>query len=160
MELVDPVDQYRMAERSTKYAALFLLLTFALIWLIEVVAGLRVHPIQYLLLGTAMCLFFLLELSLSEHLGFGPAYLLAANLVVGQIGAYGWVTLRRASRALAVAAGVAALYGYLFVVLTNEDYALLIGALGLFAMLAAIMFFTRRVDWHGMGRTERAASGA
>jgi inner membrane protein len=74
VELVNPVDHYRMAERSVKYAGLFILLTFATIWLIEVLAGVRVHPIQYLMLGGALCLFYLLELSLSEHLGFPFAY--------------------------------------------------------------------------------------
>jgi len=73
VDLVDPVDHYHMADRSVKYAGLFILLTLAAIWLIEVLAGLRVHPIQYLLLGSALCLFYLLELSLSEHLG--PALL-------------------------------------------------------------------------------------
>jgi inner membrane protein len=78
VELVNPVDHYRMAERSVKYAGLFILLTFATVWLIEVLAGVRVHPIQYLMLGGALCLFYLLELSLSEHLGFPLAYAFAS----------------------------------------------------------------------------------
>jgi inner membrane protein len=82
VELVNPVDHYRMAERSVKYAGLFILLTFATLWLIEVLAGVRVHPIQYLLLGGALCLFYLLELSLSEHLGFPLAYTVASFSVV------------------------------------------------------------------------------
>jgi inner membrane protein len=126
VELIDPVDHYRMAERSVKYAALFSLLTFASVWLIEVLANVRVHPIPYLLLGAAMCVFYLLELSLSEHVGFGLAY----------------------ARAAGIASGVAVLYGYLYVVLTNEDYALVIGAVGLFAAVAAVMLVTRRIDWY------------
>ena len=151
VELVDPVDHYRMAERSVKYAGLFILLTFATVWLIEVLAGVRVHPIQYLLLGGALALFYLLELSLSEHLGFPLAYVVASVAVVAMVGAYGLVALRRPSRAMVVAAGVTVLYGYLYLLLMNEDYALLIGSVGLFAILGAIMYATRRVDWYAGG---------
>lgn len=149
--LVDPVDHYQMAERSVKYAGLFVVLTFATLWLIEVLSGVRVHPIQYLLLGGALCLFYLLELSLSEHLGFPAAYALASLLVVGMVGAYSLAVLRRRVHALVVAAGVALLYAYLYLLLMNEDYALLIGAIGLFTILGAIMFVTRRVDWYAVG---------
>jgi len=160
VELVNPVDHYRMAERSVKYASLFVVLTFATIWLIEVLAGVRVHPIQYLMLGGALCLFFLLELSLSEHLGFPAAYALASLAVIGMVTAYAMVILRRVSRAAFVGSGVALLYGYLYVLLTNEDYALLIGSVGLFLIVAAIMFATRRVDWYAPGaRTSSALPG-
>jgi inner membrane protein len=148
VELIDPVDHYRMAERSVKYAALFSLLTFASVWLIEVLANVRVHPIPYLLLGAAMCVFYLLELSLSEHVGFGLAYTLAGTSIVGLIAAYSRAILRKGARAAGIASGVAVLYGYLYVVLTNEDYALVIGAVGLFAAVAAVMLVTRRIDWY------------
>jgi inner membrane protein len=151
VDLVDPVDHYRMAERSVKYAGLFILLTFAAVWLIEVLASVRVHPIQYLLLGGALCLFYLLELSLSEHLGFLISYAIASVAVIGMVAAYCSVILQRRSRALVVATGVALLYAYLYTLLMNEDYALLAGSLGLFAILAAIMFATRRVDWYTVG---------
>ena len=134
-----------------KYAALYILLTFATVWLIEVLSRVRVHPIQYVLLGGALCLFFLLELSLSEHLGFPVAYALASLLVIGMIGAYCWVVLQRLGRALIVGVGVALLYLYLYILLMNEDYALLIGSVGLFVILAAIMYATRRVDWYATG---------
>ncbi len=149
VELAEPVDHYRMAERSIKYAGLFVLLTFTVIWLIEVLAGLRVHPIQYLMLGGALCLFYLLELSLSEHIGFPPAYAIASLSVIGMVGLYGMAVLHNARRALIVAVGVGALYLYLYVLLMNEDHALLIGSIGLFAILGAIMYATRRVQWYG-----------
>lgn len=152
VDLRGPIDHYRMAERSVKYASLFILLTFATVWLIEVLANLRVHPIQYLMIGGALCLFYLLELSLAEHLGFPLAYALASIAVVGLVGAYARVALEGVSRALVVAAGVTGLYGYLYVLLENEDYALLIGSLGLFGILAAIMYATRRVDWYAVGK--------
>ena len=151
VRFISPVDHYRMAERSVKYAPLFILLTFATIWLFEVLAGLRIHAIQYLLLGSALCLFYLLELSLAEHLGFPLAYGLAAAAVVGMVAAYGYAMLHRASRALALAAGVGLLYGYLYVLLGNEDVALVLGSLGLFLVLAGIMYATRKVDWYSIG---------
>ncbi len=149
VEFLNPVDHYRMAERSVKYASLFILLTFATLWLFEVRAGVRVHPIQFLMLGGALCLFYLLLLSLSEHMPFVLAYVLANVSVVGMVAAYGVVVLKGISRALAVGLGVAVLYGYLFVLLVNEDYALLMGSIGLFLILALIMYATRRVDWYG-----------
>ena len=148
VRLVTPVDPHRMSQRSVKYGGLFILLTFAAIWLIEVLAQLRVHPIQYLLIGGVLGLFFLLELSLAEHLGFALAYLTASGAAVGVVGAYAKAALARPRRALAVAGMVGALYGYLYVLLTAEDFALLFGSLGLFAVLSAFMWLTRRVDWY------------
>jgi len=147
--LSEPVDTYRMTERSVKYAILFVILTFASVWLIEIIAHTRVHPIQYLLLGTAMCVFYLLELSLAEHLRFSMAYGIACLAVVVMIGAYSRVIFRQARHTAVVTVGVTILYGYLFVLLTNEDAALLVGSIGLFISLAGIMFATRRIDWYG-----------
>jgi inner membrane protein len=158
VEIVQPVDHYRMAERSVKYAGLFILLTFATVWLIEVIAGVQVHPIQYLLLGSALCLFYLLELSLAEHVGFPAAYGVASVAVIALIGAYSHAVLRRTALALTVGAGVAGLYGYLYVLLMNEDSALLIGSIGLFAILAGVMYVTRNVDWYAMGASRGARS--
>ena len=152
VDLVNPVDQGRMADRSVKYAALFIVLTFTSVWLVEVLTGVRVHPIQYLMLGGALCLFYLLELSLSEHLGFALAYTVACTSVIGMVGAYCRSALGSTSRAMVVASGVAVLYTYLYILLVNEDYALLVGSVGLFAILAAIMYVTRRVDWYAVGQ--------
>lgn len=149
VELTEPVDTYRMAERSVKYAVLFILLTFASVWLIEVLARTRVHPIQYLLLGAAMCVFYLLELSLAEHLKFTIAYGIACFAVVALIAAYSRVIFRKARHMAVVVGGTTILYGYLFVLLTNEDAALLVGSIGLFASIAGIMFATRGIDWYG-----------
>ena len=151
VDFVNPVDHYRMAERSVKYASLFILLTFAALWLFEVRAGVRVHPIQFLMLGAALCLFYLLELSLSEHLAFPVAFSIASLAIVGMVMAYGVVVLRGLNRALAVGSGVALLYVYLYALLVNEDYALLFGSIGLFVILALIMYATRRVDWYAVG---------
>jgi inner membrane protein len=151
VEFVDPVDHYSMAERSVKYAGLFILLTFATLWLFEVRAAARVHPIQFLMLGGALCLFYLLLLSLSEHIPFIGAYALASIAVIAMVASYGVIVLGQLSRALAIGAVVAMLYGYLYVLLVNEDYALLIGSIGLFLILGVIMYATRKVDWYSVG---------
>ena len=148
-DLIETTDHYQMAARSVKYAGLFLLLTFATLWLVEVLARVSVHPIQYLLIGAAMCVFYLLELSLSEHLGFGFAYCVATVAIVAQIAGYCAAVLHSRRRAAIVSGMSAVLFCYLYVVLTNEDYALLIGSIGVFAILAVIMYLTRRVDWYG-----------
>jgi inner membrane protein len=160
VELTEPVDTYRMAERSVKYAILFILLTFASVWLIEVLARTRVHPIQYLLLGAAMCVFYLLELSLAEHLAFPLAYGIACFAVVAMIAAYSRVIFRHGRHTAVITAGTTVLYGYLFVLLTNEDAALLVGSIGLFASIAGIMFATRGIDWYGKEATPRSHGSA
>ena len=153
VQLIEPIDRYRMAERSVKYAGLFIFLTFAFLWLIEVMAETRVHPIQYLMLGAALCIFYLLELSLSERLSFTLAYAIASLAILGLVAAYSQVIFKRIRRALLVGCGVAGLYGYLFILLTNEDAALLYGSIGLFVILGAVMFVTRRVDWYVRDRS-------
>jgi inner membrane protein len=146
--LMTPVDAHRTAERSVKYARLFVLMTFGIVWLIEVLTRVRVHPIQYLLIGCALCTFYLLELSLAEQLGFALAYLIAGSAVAGLVGSYSAVVLRGWRRAAAVTATIAALYVNLYVLLTNEDYALLLGSIGVFVAVATTMMLTRHVDWY------------
>lgn len=147
VNLITAIDKYRMAERSVKYAGLFILLTFAAIWLIEILVKFRVHLLQYLLLGFALCVFYLLELSLSEHMKFMAAYAIASTAITAMITAYGKVILKTYKKAAIVGSVVIALYTYLYVTLCNEDYALLMGSIGLFVILGLIMFLTRRVNW-------------
>lgn len=149
--LLSSVDHYRMSERSTKYAALFLALTFGLLWLFDVTMGVRVHPIQYLFVGAAMCLFYLLELSLGEHLGFGAAYGIASASVVILVATYTKAVLGSSVRGATVGGAMALLYAYLMALLTLEEYALLAGSVGLFVVLAVIMHQTRWIDWHRLG---------
>jgi inner membrane protein len=152
VSLFQPVDSYTKTSRTTKYGILFLFMTFAVYFLFEILGRLRIHPFQYLLVGFALCLFYLLLLSLSEHLGFGKAYLVASAGTVGLIAAYSGSVLGSFRRAAAIGAGLAGLYAYLYVLLQLEDYALVLGSLGLFALLAAAMALTRRVDWYAVGR--------
>lgn len=155
VQLLQPVDPYRMGERSRKYDLLFIGLTFLAVWLFEQRTGRAVHPLQYLMLGAALCLFYLLELSLAEHLGFGPAYALAAAAVTVQVSLYARAALRGAWPALVLMAVVAGLYALLYLLLGEEDYALLAGSAVLFAALSAAMVLTRRI---GRGHSGEAAS--
>jgi inner membrane protein len=158
VDLLMPVDAHRMADRSVKYAQLFILFTFGTIWLIEVLAQVRVHPIQYLMIGAALCTFYLLELALAEQIGFRSAYALASTAVVVLIAAYAVAVLRGWSRAAGVAGLVSGLYVYLYVLLTNEDYALLLGSVGLFLALTVAMLLTRRIDWYESSEASAAGS--
>ncbi len=148
VELMAPVDHYRKAERSTKYSLLFIVLTFAVFFFAEVLRRTRVHPIQYTMVGAGLCLFFLLLLALSEHLGFDTAYLLASVGVIGLVTGYSTSILGDAAPTAIIGASLVALYIFLFTVLQLEMYALLIGSLGLFAVLALVMFLSRHVDWY------------
>ena len=150
VDLLSPVDAYRQTERNLKYQLLFLGLTFTVIWLFEVLGGLRLHVIQYALIGAAMCIFYLLELSLAEHIGFPVAYTLAAAAVVALVVFYGFAILRSRGRAILIGVVLVGLYVCLYVLLQIQDYALLIGSLGLSLILAAIMYVTRRVNWYAL----------
>jgi inner membrane protein len=157
-DLISPVDNYRMASRSIQYNFLFLVLTFATFWLFEVTVRLRVHPLQYLLVGVAMSLFYLLQLALSEHLGFNISYLIASAAVVIMISTYSIAVLRAKQRASIIGGMQIALYGYLYVVLANQDYSLLIGSIGLFGFLAAVMYLTRKIDWFTANRSNQSST--
>ncbi|NLG84013.1 MAG: cell envelope integrity protein CreD [Firmicutes bacterium] len=149
--LFSPVDHYTQTTRAVKYGILFVGLTFLIFFGVEVLNRRRIHPIQYLLVGLALCLFYLLLLSLAEHLGFLPAYLLAAAAVVALITFYAAGVLRERIAVVATAFTLAGLYGFLYFLLINEDYALLIGSLGLFAIMAMVMYLTRKIDWYALG---------
>ena len=154
VDLITPVDAYRQSERSIKYEVLFLALTFTPLWLFEVVGGLRLHFIQYGLIGLALCLFYLLELSLAEHIGFEAAYALAAAMIVGLVCFYGASVFKSFGRTTLVGGLMAGFYAFLFILIRLEDYALLVGALGLFALLAALMWATRKIDWFNARKPE------
>ena len=147
VRLMPAIDTYRLSTRSVKYSSLFLLLTFAAIWLFEILHRRPVHLIQYLLIGAAMCLFYLLLLALAEHLGFTGAYLLASGLIISLVGGYCRAILRHKTQSTIVTALLGLLYGYLYILLQQQDIALLLGSLGLFSLLALIMYVTRHIDW-------------
>jgi inner membrane protein len=151
VSFISPIDVYRLTDRAVKYGMLFVLLTFVGFLLFEVLRRLDIHPVQYGLVGFALATFFLLLLSLSEHIAFAIAYLLASAACLGLIIYYVTHVLRSRGRALGFGAGLAALYALLYVVLRSEDYALLLGTLVVFGVLAFVMVATRRVDWSRAG---------
>ena len=152
LDLVPDIDAYRLCERTLEYAPPFFVPTFTAFWLLEVISGRPLYPIQYLLIRAALSLFMVLELALSEHLGFGVSYAIASAAVVGLIVYYASAVLGSRLRPCLVGPGLAVLYAFHFVVLRNEDYALLLGSLLFFGTLAAVMSLTRRVDWYATGR--------
>jgi inner membrane protein len=153
VSFVDPIDHYLKSERATKYAFLFVGLTFALFFLFEVLRRFSVHPIQYGLVGLALAVFFLSLLSLSEHLGFTLAYFAAATASVLLISYYVVPILGSAALASVFGGTLALLYGVLYGILSSEDYALLTGSVVVFCVLGAVMLATRRVNWAKFGQT-------
>ena len=150
VSLVQPVDIYQQAERSVKYAALFVVLTFVVFFLFEVVRARLLHPVQYVFVGFALCVFYLLLISLSEHVGFDRAYSAAAVAITLLLSSYSVFVLDGLKEGVVVGASTSALYGFLYLLLRLEDYALLAGSLGLFAALALVMLLTRRVNWYDL----------
>jgi len=152
------VEGYRMVERALKHSMLVLTLVFAAFFLFETLVGLRLHAVHYGLVGAAMCLFYLALLALGEVLEPGPAYILAAIASSLLIVGYSASILRSWARATSIAALLTAEYGVLYIVLRMENFALLAGTTALFVVLAALMYFTRNVDWfaHESGKAVRA----
>ncbi|MEH6422018.1 cell envelope integrity protein CreD [Pseudomonas sp. CGJS7] len=149
--LKDPVNVYSQADRATKYGLLFVLLTFVGFFMFELIKQLRIHPIQYGLVGLALAIFFLLLVSLSEHMDFGLSYLIASIACIGLLVFYLSAVLGGLARALGFGAMLVTLYGALYGLLISEDNALVLGAGLLFIILATIMVVTRKVDWYQLG---------
>ena len=156
VSLIQPVDIYQQAERAVKYSALFVSLTFMVFFLWEIFSATLLHPMQYAFVGFAICVFYLLLLSISEHTGFDRAYLAASSVTTLLVAGYAASVLRGLSRGASVMAALATLYGFLYMLLRLEDYALLAGSIGLFVVLAFVMFVTRRMNWYDMKLGEQA----
>lgn len=144
---IDPVNIYLQSERAAKFGFLFVLLTFGAFLLRETLRAMPIHPVQYLLVGAALAIFFLLLLSLSEHVGFALAYGIATSSNLILLGTYLTGALRSRREGLLFTGGLALLYGTLYALLASEDNALLLGSMLLFALLAGVMLGTRRMDW-------------
>jgi inner membrane protein len=147
--LVEPVDHYSQVNRATKYGFLFVGFTFLAYLLFDIIGGVPVATIEYLLAGAGLVLFFVLLLAFAEVIGFTPAYLVAAAAITGLNTAYSAAVLKSWRRAAVIGAILAALYAVLYVLLSLDAYSLLIGSILLFAALAGTMYVTRRLDWAG-----------
>ena len=142
-----PVEQYQQSMRSAKYAILIILLTFGVIFFTEIMNKTRIHALQYLLVGLALCLFYSLLLSFSEHVGFNPAYLLSSALTIILVGGYMFGITKKKKPSLIMSGLLTILYIYIFVLIQLETFALLAGSLGLFIILAIVMYFSKKIDW-------------
>jgi inner membrane protein len=154
---IEPINFYSLSDRAVKYGLLFVALTFVAVGMFEVMKKLRVHPLQYLLVGAAICTFFLLLVSLSEHIGFAMAYAAGAAATTLLLAYYashmlgGWV------HGLPFGGLIALLYGMLYALLQLEQTALAIGSIAMFVVLASVMVLTRKVDWYaqlGVGNSK------
>lgn len=150
VRLLIAVDEYRQSMRAAKYAILILGLTFLTFFFAEVRERERVHPFQYILVGFALILFYALLLAISEHLPFNLAYLLSGGATIGLITLYARTIFSGERLALVVGGLLTVLYGYVFVLIGLQDYALLVGTLGLFGILALVMYLSRGVDWYDL----------
>lgn len=156
--LNEGVDLYTQLFRSTKYAILFISITFIAFFLFEILSKVTLHPIQYLLVGAALALFYLLLLSLSEHIGFFKSYCISTAMTALLITAYSAKALGSWRRGGVIFVILSALYGYLYFTLSLEDYALLFGSLLLFVLLAFVMYLTRNIEWFAVARGEETST--
>ncbi|MCW3123548.1 MAG: Inner rane protein CreD-like protein [Flavipsychrobacter sp.] len=156
VKLIQPVDGYAKTNRSVKYAILFIALTFTFFFFLEILQKRQVHPLQYILVGIALTIFYALLLSISEYTGFNIAYLIASIATVSLIGLYAWSMFKSAKTAAGFTCTLSALYTYIFILIQSEDYALLFGSIGLFVIIAIIMYYSRRIDWYGVSRNTPA----
>lgn len=148
VSLVEPVDGYDSVDRSLKYGFLVVVLAFVALFLFEAFLSKPLHPVQYGLIGLSLALFYLMLLSISEHIGFEWAYAIASSAVTGLVAGYASAVLAGWRRGALLGAGLVALWGFLFTLLKAEDWSLLMGSIGLFLILALVMWLTRGIDWN------------
>ncbi|WP_426687994.1 cell envelope integrity protein CreD [Rhodanobacter ginsengiterrae] len=160
VQLYQPVDVYQRNVRAGKYGLLFIAMTFVAFFLFEVLKRLRVHPVQYLLVGAALATFYVVLLALSEQIGFGPAYALAATAVALLVGGYATAVLHARRAGLLLGGVLGLIYAMLYGLIAAEQYALLIGALVLLAMVGLMMYLTRRIDWYAYVPTSTEPAAA
>jgi len=143
-----PVDEYQKSERSAKYGFLVIALTFLIFFLIQSISKINIHPFQYLMIGLALIMFYTLLISISEHSNFLKAYLTAGISVIALITLYSKSILKTFKFPLFIGISLTALYSFIFIIIQLENYALLVGSLGLFVILSAVMYASRKIDWN------------
>ena len=148
VDLLVPVDDYQKSTRAAKYGVMLIVLVFTVFFFVEVLQKARIHPIQYLLVGLALCIFYSLLIALSEHIGFGYAYITAAVAVVVLVALYARSVFRMPRAAALLTLVLILVYGFIFTIIHQEDYALLMGSIGLFLVLATVMWLSRKIDWY------------
>jgi len=152
IELLLPIDNYKKTSRSIKYAVLFIALTFMIYFFLELLNNKLVHPFQYLLIGFGLCMFYTLLLSISEHLSYNWAYIISSFMTILLLGVYSNSILDDRKLAILIAATLTILYGFIFSIIQLQDYALLMGSIGLFIILALTMYYSKKIDWNTLGK--------
>jgi inner membrane protein len=147
VKLLMPVDQYQKSTRTAKYGILVVLLTFMALFLVEITQKVRIHPFQYILVGAALIIYYTLLLSFSEHLGYNIAYAIASAATVILVGLYAR-TFLQSRLAVLVTLLLTVFYGFIFVIILQQDFSLLLGSIGLFVIVSLLMYFSRRVNWY------------
>jgi len=146
--LIIPVDEFQKSERTSKYGFMVIGITLLVFLLIQLVSKLYIHPFQYVMIGLALVMFYTLLIAISEHSSFLKAYLIAASAVLVLITFYSRAILKGFKFPLMICASLASLYGFIYVIIQLESYALLVGSIGLFTILALVMFASRKIDWN------------
>lgn len=152
VRLVDPVDHYLKSHRATNYALLVIILVMSSFFLLELSKSKAIHPVQYGFVGLSLAVFYLLLISLSEHIGFALAYTISALAAIALLVSYIWGILQSARLSISYFSGLSVLYSMLYAMLSAEHYALLMGSLVCFFVLAVVMLATRRVNWYGAAK--------
>ena len=150
-DLILPVDEYQKSTRAGKYGLMLIVMVFLVFFFVEVLQKMRIHPIQYLLVGLALCIFYTLLIALSEQVGFSAAYISSAIAVIGLVVFYARSVLKVARATQLLGLVMLLVFGFMFTVIDQEDYALLIGSIGLFIVLAIVMAVSRKIDWDKAG---------
>ena len=149
MKLLLPVDQYQKSMRTSKYSVLIILLTFMALFLVEITQKVRIHPFQYILIGAALTIYYILLLSISERWGYNTAYGIASVATVILVSLYSVSFFRNTKLTALFTALLVLIYSFIFVIIIQQDASLLLGSIGLFIIVAALMYFSRRVNWYG-----------
>ncbi|MFH6602148.1 cell envelope integrity protein CreD [Maribacter algicola] len=155
-DLIIPIDDYQKTERTSKYGLMIIGLTLLVFLMIQIISKINIHPFQYLMIGLALVLFYTLLLSISEHLNYLIAYMISGVSTVGLITLYSRSILKSKKFTLFILISMSALYGFIYVIIQLENYALLVGSIGLFIILAIIMFASKKIDWSGQQRLHMA----
>ena len=150
VSLITPVDQYQKSTRAIKYGVMILSLTFLIYFFSQIITRIRIHPIQYLIVGLALCLFFTLLIAISEHLSFNYAYLIASTSIIIVISGYSYFIFKNSLTTMIFTGILTVLYGFIYVILQLQDYSLLIGSIGLFLTISTVMYLSRNIDWYNL----------
>lgn len=150
VNLIVPVDEYQKSMRSAKYAVIFITLTFLIFFFVQILNGVKIHPIQYIIVGLALCVFYTLLIALSEHIAFKYSYLISSISIISLITLYAKSIFNSGALTRLICLILIVLYLFIYSIIQMEDYALLMGSIGLFIVLATIMYLSRKIDWYSI----------